>query len=172
MDFKRLITKIDQLESKKILTESTSAPTSRKQGASYHLVESLGLSKKPQVNESSMGSIARALLEEFGLNEATNPWPAGSEKATAWDSLTDEDREWLGGADPTDEYILMRAPNKGAQRIATQQPAPDAAPPAAQQPAPAMPDTATSTAAGEDVGRKIQRFKDLLAQANTECNQA
>ena len=118
MDFKKLISKIDQLESKKILTEGATS-TVQKQDASYHLVESLGLDSSKQVAESSMGSIARALLEEFGLTEATNPWPPGSKQAKAWDALTPQDQEWLGSADPLDPAIIARAPNKGIDAAAS-----------------------------------------------------
>ena len=44
---------------------------------------------------------------------ATGPWPAGSPQATAWAALSPEDQKWLGGADPTDPFILARAPNGG-----------------------------------------------------------
>ena len=72
----------------------------------------------------------------------TNPWPAGTPHAAAWDTMSPEDKKWLGGADPTDKYILARAPN-GGKPVA--KPAPVAAPaPAAvatpvAEPAPAAP---------------------------------
>jgi hypothetical protein len=44
---------------------------------------------------------------------ATGPWPAGSPQAAAWAALSPEDQKWLGGADPTDQMILARAPNGG-----------------------------------------------------------
>ena len=56
---------------------------------------------------------------------APNPWEGKDPaKAAAWASMTPEDQKWLGGADPTDKFILARAPKKGA-------PAPAAAAPAA-----------------------------------------
>lgn len=43
-----------------------------------------------------------------------NPWEGKDPaKAAAWATLTPEDQKWLGGADPTDKFILYRAPNKG-----------------------------------------------------------
>lgn len=59
-----------------------------------------------------------------------SPWANDPAKDAAWKALTPEDQKWLGGADPTDKFILMRAPKKGA-------PAPAAAPAAAPAPAPA-----------------------------------
>ena len=67
-------------------------------------------------------SIARGLVEEFGyeLEEDTppapvaSPWANDPAKDAAWKALSPEDQKWLGGADPTDQFILARAPNKGA----------------------------------------------------------
>ena len=43
-----------------------------------------------------------------------NPWEGKDPaKAQAWASMSPADQKWLGGADPTDQYILARAPNKG-----------------------------------------------------------
>jgi hypothetical protein len=51
-------------------------------------------------------------------NEQPNPWAGkDSEKAAAWAKLTPEDQAWLGNADPTDPFILRRAPNKGVARV-------------------------------------------------------
>ena len=63
-------------------------------------------------------SIARGLVEEFGyeVEESTlteNPHANDPAKSAAWTALSPEDQKWLGGADPTDPYILARAPNKG-----------------------------------------------------------
>lgn len=45
---------------------------------------------------------------------ATNPWEGKDPaKAAAWSKMSPEDQKWLGGADPTDNIILNRAPNKG-----------------------------------------------------------
>ena len=54
---------------------------------------------------------------------ATGPWPAGSPQATAWAALSPEDQKWLGGADPTDQMILARAPNGGKPAAAPAAPA-------------------------------------------------
>ena len=40
-----------------------------------------------------------------------NPWIGiDPEKELAWESLTDEQKIWIGGADPTDPIILSRGP--------------------------------------------------------------
>ncbi len=83
--------------------------------------------KKHDLDEMSFqGAIANALLKEFDiavdeaeeqqeqeLDEADNPWANDPAKAAAWAALSPEDQKWLGGADPTDQFILARAPNKG-----------------------------------------------------------
>lgn len=76
--------------------------------------------KKDDVEEGFTSAIAQALVEEFGyeleeeaLDEAGNPWANDPAKSAAWAALTPEDQAWLGGADPTDQFILARAPNKG-----------------------------------------------------------
>jgi hypothetical protein len=88
----------------------------------------------------------KTLREYINLvNEAdgvTNPWPAGTPHATAWDTMSPEDKKWLGGADPTDKYILARAPNKGkpvAQPAAPAAPAAVATPVAEPTPSVATP---------------------------------
>ena len=41
-----------------------------------------------------------------------NPWIGiDPEKELAWEGLTDEQKAWIGGADPTDEIILSRGPS-------------------------------------------------------------
>jgi|694.fasta_scaffold03389_24 LysM repeat protein len=43
-----------------------------------------------------------------------NPWTGTDPaKAAAWDKLSPEDQKWIGKADPTDKFILARAPSKG-----------------------------------------------------------
>ena len=43
-----------------------------------------------------------------------NPWAGvDAEKAAAWDNLSPADQEYIGNADPTDEFLLMRAPDGG-----------------------------------------------------------
>ena len=51
------------------------------------------------------------------------PWPAGSPQAAAYSKLSPEDQKWLGGADPTDQMILARAPNGGKPAAAPTAPA-------------------------------------------------
>ena len=49
------------------------------------------------------------------MAELINPWiGSDAEKATAWESLSDRDKEWIGNGDPTDTFILARAPDAGA----------------------------------------------------------
>jgi hypothetical protein len=85
--------------------------------------------KKKNEGIDFQSSIAQMLLREFGLEEAdaANPWANDPAKSAAWAALTPQDQKWLGGADPTDPYILARAPNKGKPA------APAAAAPAASQ---------------------------------------
>lgn len=73
---------------------------------------------------STITGAAGSITEKFGVEPAidtttplTNPWPAGSEKAAAWEKLSEQDQRWLGKADPTDEFILARAPSGGEPRI-------------------------------------------------------
>ncbi|CAB4125834.1 hypothetical protein UFOVP181_404 [uncultured Caudovirales phage] len=61
----------------------------------------------------------------------TGPWPAGSPQDAAWQKLTPEDQKWIGQADPTDQFILARAPNGGKPAAAPAAPA-QGAQPAAQ----------------------------------------
>ena len=43
-----------------------------------------------------------------------NPWEGKDPaKASAWAALSPEDQKWIGKADPTDKFILARAPSKG-----------------------------------------------------------
>jgi len=70
------------------------------------------------------------IISESTLLE--NPWEGQDPaKAQAWASLSPEDQKWLGGADPTDQFILARAPNKGkpaSTSAAAPAPAPSPAP--------------------------------------------
>jgi hypothetical protein len=47
------------------------------------------------------------------VEEPKSPWPAGSPQEAAYLKLSDEDKAWIGKADPTDPFILARAPNGG-----------------------------------------------------------
>jgi len=62
-------------------------------------------------------SIAQMLLREFGLEEAPIANPYQGADATKFAAMSPEDQAWLtkGGGKPdiNDQYILMRAPNKG-----------------------------------------------------------
>ena len=46
------------------------------------------------------------------------PWPEGSPQDAAWQKLSPEDQKWIGQADPTDQFILARAPNGGKPSVA------------------------------------------------------
>ncbi len=107
MDIKSLIARMDEIENKKESSKST-------------IVESIQKTKSPAVvkKTSSRGRIAEVLMRDLGydflLEQSPNPWEGKDpEKAAAWAALSPEDQQWLGGADPTDQFILMRAPNKG-----------------------------------------------------------
>jgi len=162
MDLKALIAKMDQIESKKILTEAEDRPDAKKKettwtdkdGKKHPATQVQGhqsvkadkeadKEKKKDMDESIVlqSAIAKALAEEFGYdldervtpdgkggytggfkpqpaaapaaNAPANPWANDPEKAKAWGALSPEDQKWLGGADPTDQFILARAPNKG-----------------------------------------------------------
>lgn len=148
MDLKALIAKMDQIESKKLLTEGEDRKPAKKQerevelpsGAKVKATKVQGWQsqkadkeadkEKKKADESIVykSAIAQELLREFNLEEAPvqNPWANDPEKSKAWAALTPEDQKWLGGADPTDPYILARAPNKGKPAPAA--PAPAAAP--------------------------------------------
>lgn len=93
-----------------------------------------------------------------GMNP-TNPWTNDPAKSAAWAKLSPADQKWLGGADPTDPYILARAPNKGK---AVTPAAPAAAPAAA---APASPDQSGKPAADPEKEKKVARFKELLTKS-------
>lgn len=94
---------MDKIESKKILNESVPLTTIVQE-------EKISIPKKFSISES--------ILQEFGYDikeaEITNPWQGkDAEKAAIWAALSPEDQKWLGAADPTDQTILSRAPNKG-----------------------------------------------------------
>jgi len=65
------------------------------------------------VTSGSGAPVTTAAPQGAPATPGNGPWPAGSPQATAWAALTPEDQKWLGGADPTDQFILARAPNKG-----------------------------------------------------------
>ena len=177
MDLKALMQKLETINTKQIVTESVET----KQVITESVAEPVRKSADPVFK----GSIARSLAEEFGYDleeaEGASPWANDPAKDAAWKALSPEDQKWLGGADPTDPYILARAPNKG-------KPAAPAAPVA-----PVAPAAATSAATGvgnpgEEAAAqaaadgaatkpaadqqtidpaKLARFKELLAKAAT-----
>ena len=127
--------KLETINKKEILTESEKKETTwtDKSGKKHPATQVKGdkytgkeadkddkKSKKDDLEEHFTSAIARGLVEEFGyeleeetLEEAENPWANDPAKSAAWAALSPEDQKWLGGADPTDPYILARAPNKG-----------------------------------------------------------
>jgi hypothetical protein len=91
--------------------------------------------KKKNEGIEFQGSIAQALLREFGLEEAApiaNPYTGAD--AAKFAAMSPADQAWLtkGGGKPdiNDEFILMRAPNKGKAVAAPAAAAPAAAAPA------------------------------------------
>jgi hypothetical protein len=127
MDLKALMQKLEKINTAQIVTESVET----KQVITESVVRRV---VKESADPVFTSSIARGLVEEFGyeldeetLEEAGNPWEGKDPaKAAAWATMSPEDQKWLGGADPTDKYILMRAPNKG-KPAAPAAAAPDAA---------------------------------------------
>ena len=159
MDLKALIAKMDQIESKKILTEAEDRPDAKKKettwtdkdGKKHPATQVQGhqsvkadkeadKEKKKDMDESIIlqSAIAKALAEEFGydLDERITINPDGTTSggiapapaaiknpyqgadAAKFAAMSPEDQAWLtkGGGVPniTDQFILARAPNKGA----------------------------------------------------------
>ena len=136
MDMRQLIAQIDHIENKQILNEDAHYATAQ-------------VDNRPQVSKSNnQTSIYEMLIKEFGydVEESTlteNPHANDPAKSAAWAALSPEDQKWLGGADPTDPYILARAPNKGKPAA----PAPGGA--AASPAAPAVDAGATDMSMGQ-----------------------
>ena len=98
---------------------------------------------------------------------SASPWANDPAKDAAWKALSPEDQKWLGGADPTDKFILARAPNKGK---ATAAPAAPAAPaPAAAAPAPATPAAAPAPTAADQEDADMGKAMAANAQAATQA---
>jgi hypothetical protein len=124
MDMKQLIAQIDHIENKQILNED----------AHYTAAQ---VDNRPQVSKSNtQTSIYEMLIKEFGydLNEAPAvPNPYQGADAAKFAAMSPADQAWLtkGGGVPdiNDEFILRRAPNKGAAVVK-----PAAAPGGAAQP--------------------------------------
>ena len=111
MDLKALMQKLETINTKQIVTESVETKKVITESVARRVV-------KESVDPVFTSSIARGLVEEFGyeVEESTlteNPHASDPAKSAAWAALSPEDQKWLGGADPTDPYILARAPNKG-----------------------------------------------------------
>lgn len=142
---------MDQIEKKQVLTEgriddlkdkqkekqekeaddlskdhkSTSTATKRKvSGGKYG-----GGKQKDDEVEESLGHIARALLSEFNLLEAENPYNPNSPEGQLFPQLSPEDQAWLtkGGQAPAfanDPIMKARMPNKGKATVPAPQQAP------------------------------------------------
>jgi hypothetical protein len=109
MDLRALMQKLETIDKKQIVTESVETKKV--------ITESVAPVRQSTVPVFK-SSIARGLVEEFGyeVEESTlteNPHASDPAKSAAWAALSPEDQKWLGGADPTDKFILARAPNKG-----------------------------------------------------------
>ena len=131
MDLKALMQKLETINTKQIVTESVETKKVITESVARRVV-------KESADPVFTSSIARGLVEEFGyeVEESAlteNPHANDPAKSAAWTALSPEDQKWLGGADPTDPYILARAPNKGkpaatAPGAGTKPTAPGAAP--------------------------------------------
>jgi hypothetical protein len=150
MDLKALMQKLETINTTQIVTESVETK--------QVITESKTVVKE-SVEPVFKSSIARGLVEEFGydLEEAdgASPWAADPAKDAAWKALSPEDQKWLGGADPTDQFILARAPNKGKP----------AAPATGGGTAPAAPAAPIGTTAqGDDAGNTMITKPDGTTQ--------
>jgi hypothetical protein len=181
MDLRALMQKLETIDKTQIVTESVET-------------KKVITESKTIVKESAVpvfkSAIARGLVEEFGyeleeetLEEAGNPWEGKDPaKAAAWATMSPEDQKWLGGADPTDKYILMRAPNKGKPAAAAPAPAsgggtkPTKENPHAGQggttPAPALVGTQNQAPDAAAQASRIADRMDAEAGANTAGTQA
>ena len=109
MDLRALMQKLETIDKKQIVTESVETKKV--------ITESVAPVRQSTVPVFK-SSIARGIVEQFGyeVEESTlteNPHASDPAKSAAWAALSPEDQKWLGGADPTDKFILARAPNKG-----------------------------------------------------------
>lgn len=123
MDMKKLIAQIDHIESKQILNEGfpTVADAQARADKEKTTDKNSNQKKAEKKNEDVefQGSIAQMLLREFGLEEAApvaNPYQGAD--AAKFAAMSPADQAWLtkGGGVPdiNDQFILARAPNKGA----------------------------------------------------------
>lgn len=141
MDLKALMQKLEIIDKKQNLMEAEKKettwtdksgkkhPATQVKGDKYTGKEAEKDSKSKKTDEAIIyrSAIAQELLREFNLEEAPaqNPWANDPAKSAAWAALTPQDQQWLGGADPTDPYILARAPNKGKPAAPAAAPAAD-----------------------------------------------
>ena len=141
MDLKALMQKLEIIDKKQNLMEAEKKettwtdksgkkhPATQVKGDKYTGKEAEKDSKSKKTDEAIIyrSAIAQELLKEFNLEEAPaqNPWANDPAKSAAWAALTPQDQQWLGGADPTDPYILARAPNKGKPAAPAAAPAAD-----------------------------------------------
>jgi hypothetical protein len=157
MDLKALMQKLETINTTQIVKESVETKKVITESVARRVV-------KESADPVFTSSIARGLVEEFGyeVEESTlteNPHANDPAKSAAWTALSPEDQKWLGGADPTDPYILARAPNKGkpaatAPGAGTKPTAPGAAPAAA----------IGTTAQGDDEGNTMITKPDGTVQ--------
>jgi len=98
MDFQSLLLKLGKIDSKQILNESK---IEKKQIPNEYTTPPVQSTSKINLNENlnMNSSIARALMQEFGIQEE-----AGEFK------FSPEQEKWLGGSDRQDPYILARMP--------------------------------------------------------------
>ena len=119
MDLRALMQKLETIDKTQIVTESVETKKV--------ITESVAPVRQSTVPVFK-SSIARGIVEQFGyeVEESTlteNPHASDPAKSAAWAALSPEDQKWLGGADPTDKFILARAPNKGKPAAAPTAPA-------------------------------------------------
>jgi len=132
------------------------------------LAAPLGKDGKP-MKEVPLDAPAAAPATAAAPAGPASPWANDPAKDAAWKALTPEDQKWLGGADPTDKFILMRAPKKGAPAAAPAAAAAPTAPAAAPAAAPAM------TAADQedaDMGAAMTANAQAATQAANGVNAA
>ena len=95
-----------------------------------------------------------------------NPWTGvDAEKAAAWNNLSPADQEWIGNGDPTDEFILARAPDSGSTVAVTGPAAVDVGdPPAGNNPdeVDASPD---QQQANEQAAAKVKAINQATLQS-------
>jgi hypothetical protein len=113
MDLKALMQKLETINTKQVVTESVETKKVITESVARRVV-------KESADPVFTSSIARGLVEEFGyeLEEAEVANPYQGADAAKFAAMSPEDQAWLtkGGGKPdiNDQFILARAPNKGA----------------------------------------------------------